>query len=126
MYIFLSNANYNKFFTDEGVYNTYVLDSDYTSWALLLHCAEKSKVPRYLSSFIMSRKSILGINVISYLRDKLPKYDVDLSYMFDMQQENCNVTTSDLPPSVFLGRPAIGNRRHPMKHDHNEDDEDVN
>lgn len=51
-----------------------MLDSDYTSWALLMHCAEKSKSPRYLSSFIMSREESLGVNVISYLREKLPKY----------------------------------------------------
>jgi hypothetical protein len=61
-------------FSDEGVYNTYVLDSDYKSWALLMHCAEKSKSPRYLSSFIMSREANLGGNVISYLREKLPRY----------------------------------------------------
>lgn len=107
------------FFADEGVYNTYVLDSDYTSWALLLHCAEKSKVPRYLSSFIMSREPTLGINVISYLREKLPRYDIDLSYMFDMQQENCNSTT-DLPPSLLFNRPTVENRRHPMKQHHKE------
>ncbi|XP_011340397.2 lopap isoform X1 [Ooceraea biroi] len=61
-------------FPYEGVYNTYVLDSDYKSWALLMHCAEKSKSPRYLSSFIMSREASLGANVISYLREKLPRY----------------------------------------------------
>lgn len=107
-------------FVDEGVYNTYVLDSDYISWALLLHCAEKSKVPRYLSSFIMSRESTLGVNVVSYLRDKLPKYDIDLSYMFDMQQEDCNATITDIPPSILLERPTVENRRHPMKHIHGE------
>ncbi|CAB0042847.1 unnamed protein product [Trichogramma brassicae] len=57
----------------EGVYNTYILDSDYQSWALLMHCAEKSKTPRYLSSFIMSRKTNLTNNVITYLREKLPR-----------------------------------------------------
>ncbi|KAJ8920355.1 hypothetical protein NQ315_005219 [Exocentrus adspersus] len=105
--------------TYEGVYNTYVLDSDYTSWALLLHCAEKSKVPRYLSSFIMSREPDLGVNVKSYLRDKLPRYDIDLTYMFDMSQDDCNSTIpEDLPPGVFLNRPQVVNRRHPMKHQH--------
>ncbi|KAJ8977162.1 hypothetical protein NQ317_003102 [Molorchus minor] len=106
--------------TYEGVYNTYVLDSDYTSWALLLHCAEKSKVPRYLSSFIMSRESKLGINVISYLKEKLPRYDIDLSYMFDMKQDYCNSTDVDLPPGVILNRPEVANRKHPMKHHHEE------
>ncbi|XP_056634829.1 apolipoprotein D [Diorhabda sublineata] len=106
--------------TYEGVYNTYVLDSDYTSWALLLHCAEKSKVPRYLSSFIMSREPILGNNVVSYLRDKLPRYDIDLSYMFDMQQNDCNSTFIDIPPSLLVDRPIMSSRRHPMKHHHGE------
>ena len=110
------------FFSDEGVYNTFVLDSDYTSWALLLHCAEKSKVPRYLSSFIMSREPVLGINVISYLRDKLPRYDIDLSYMFQMTQNDCNSTAlgSDLPPSLIANRLPPSLRRHPMKHHHGE------
>lgn len=99
---------------DEGIYNTYVLDSDYVSWALLLHCAEKSKSPRYLSSFIMSRQPVLGINVISYLRDKLPKYDIDLGYMFDMIQNECDGPKDGLriPPSV------LANRRHPLKSHH--------
>lgn len=65
---------YLRLDVDEGVYNTYILDSDYKSWALLMHCAEKSKSPRYLSSFIMSRERTLGPNVISYLREKLPRY----------------------------------------------------
>ncbi|KAI4499049.1 hypothetical protein M0802_005915 [Mischocyttarus mexicanus] len=62
-------------FPYEEIYNTYILDSDYKTWALLMHCAEKNKSPRYLSSFIMSRKPNLGVNVISYLREKLPKLD---------------------------------------------------
>ncbi|KAJ8937458.1 hypothetical protein NQ314_011847 [Rhamnusium bicolor] len=106
--------------TYEGVYNTYVLDSDYISWALLLHCAEKSKVPRYLSSFIMSKESTLKMNEISYLRDKLPRYDIDLTYMFDMSQTDCNSTIADLPPGVIINRPLVGNRRHPLKHHHDE------
>lgn len=98
------------------------MDSDYTSWALLLHCAEKSKVPRYLSSFIMSREETVGNNVISYLRDKLPRYDIDLGYMFDMPQDDCNarVLPTDLPPAVLAGRIPPDLRRHPMKHHHGE------
>lgn len=96
------------------------MDSDYTSWALLLHCAEKSKVPRYLSSFIMSRDPTVGKNVISYLRDKLPKYDIDLDYMFDMPQTECDsaIPNEDLPPSVLVNRIPPSMRRHPMKHHH--------
>lgn len=96
------------------------MDSDYKSWALLLHCAEKSKVPRYLSSFIMSRDPTLGVNVISYLRDKVPKYDIDVSYMFAIDQENCNGTTQNIPPTLLIARPSLENRRHPMKHHHRE------
>ncbi|KAJ9576295.1 hypothetical protein L9F63_006839, partial [Diploptera punctata] len=108
--------------TNEGVYNTYVLDSDYKSWALLLHCAEKSKSPRYLSSFIMSRKPILETNVITYLREKLPRYDIDLSYMFPMVQNNCSVTNKGLgldPDTVrTIIKQSVSKRRHPMKRVH--------
>jgi len=113
----------------EGVYNTFVLDSDYTSWLLLLHCAEKSKSPRYLSSLILSRNSMLGINVVSYLRDKLPKYKIDLQYMFEMGQSRCDEALNgiEIPPSVLLNMQKNlekkkngnnGKRRHPMHHNH--------
>jgi hypothetical protein len=104
---------------DEGVYNTYVLDSDYKSWALLLHCAEKSKSPRYLSSFIMSRQPILAANVVTYLREKLPRYDIDLAYMFPMTQTNCSVTNKeqglDRDTVKYVIKQSQSNRRHPMK-----------
>ncbi|XP_022903789.2 apolipoprotein D [Onthophagus taurus] len=104
----------------EGVYNTFVLDSDYDSWALLLHCAEKSKSPRYLSSFIMSREAVLGVNVISYLRDKLPRYDIDLTYMFDMSQNDCDISQFELniPQSLIPERKPIYIRKHPLKSHH--------
>ncbi|XP_076238378.1 lipocalin/cytosolic fatty acid-binding protein Karl [Calliopsis andreniformis] len=106
----------------EGVYNTYVLDSDYKSWALLMHCAEQSKTPRYLSSFIMSREQSLGTNVISYLREKLPRYDIDLEYMFPMDQSQCNKTEGSeldrlIPPSVWATR-NYSERKHPLKKKH--------
>jgi len=65
-----------------------VLDWDAT-FALLLHCAEKTGSTRYLSSIMLSRSLKLGPNVVSYLREKLPKYDVDLAYMFPMSQMDC-------------------------------------
>ncbi|XP_076682463.1 lipocalin/cytosolic fatty acid-binding protein Karl [Andrena cerasifolii] len=106
----------------EGVYNTYVLDSDYKSWALLMHCAEQSNTPRYLSSFIMSREPSLGANVISYLREKLPRYDIDLEYMFPMVQSQCNKTEGSemdpfIPP-VVLSRRNYAARNHPLKKKH--------
>lgn len=122
---FFANQTYQQYhnifwvFLDEGVYNTYVLDSDYKSWALLLHCAEKTNVTRYLSSFIMSRKPTLGDNEKAYLRDKLPRYDIDLTYLFDMSQNDCNSTVSDLIPPPIIGiRREPSSRRHPMKHVH--------
>ncbi|XP_069669046.1 apolipoprotein D [Periplaneta americana] len=104
----------------EGVYNTYVLDSDYKSWALLLHCAEKSKSPRYLSSFIMSRKPALAPNVVSYLREKLPRYDIDLAYMFPMTQSNCSASNKEqgLDPDTVRNIIKQSRRRHPMKRVH--------
>ncbi|EZA61950.1 apolipoprotein D isoform X2 [Ooceraea biroi] len=107
-------------FPYEGVYNTYVLDSDYKSWALLMHCAEKSKSPRYLSSFIMSREASLGANVISYLREKLPRYDIDLEYMFPMDQKHCNKTenSEDILLPAFVSTKKSTSRRHPLKRKH--------
>ncbi|XP_076299802.1 lipocalin/cytosolic fatty acid-binding protein Karl isoform X2 [Lasioglossum baleicum] len=106
----------------EGVYNTYVLDSDYKSWALLMHCAEQSKTPRYLSSLIMSRQSSLETNVISYLREKLPRYDIDLEYMFPMDQQLCNKTSTSemdllIPPSL-MSRKHYSERKHPLRKKH--------
>lgn len=68
----------------------------------------------------MSRQPLLGINVISYLRDKLPRYDIDLTYMFDMTQNECDVpqTGIDIPPSVLVNRLPPGLRRHPLKGHH--------
>lgn len=67
----------------------------------------------------MSRKQTVGKNVISYLRDKLPRYDIDLSYMFDMPQIDCDSTAvGDIPPPLLLNRIPPTSRRHPMKHHH--------
>lgn len=77
-------------YLDEGVYNTYVIDTDYENWALIMHCAEKKKYPRYLSALMMSRTLGLGTNVKVFLREKLPKYNIDLDYMFEVRQDNCD------------------------------------
>lgn len=69
----------------------------------------------------MSREPTLGFNVISYLRDKLPRYDIDLGFMFNMTQTDCNCTNlENIPPSLLanMDRSQIGDRRHPMKHIH--------
>ena len=75
-------------YLDEGVYNTYVIDYLNDEWALLMHCAEKKKNSRYLSALMLSRKSSLGTNVKSFLREKLPQYQIDLDYMFEVRQDN--------------------------------------
>ncbi|XP_017029127.1 uncharacterized protein Karl [Drosophila kikkawai] len=73
----------------EGVYNTYVLDTDYDTWGLVMHCAEKKKHPRYLSALLLARKTSLADNEISFLRGKLPQ-DIDKSFMFDIGQGSCD------------------------------------
>lgn len=55
-------------FSDEGIYNTYVIDTDYREWALIMHCAEKPKSNRYLSALMLSRTPSVGVNVINFLR----------------------------------------------------------
>lgn len=74
---------------DEGVYNTYVIDTDYDNWALIMHCAEKKKFPRYLSALMMSRSQTLGNNVKVFLREKLPNYNIDLDFFFDVKHDDC-------------------------------------
>jgi len=108
--------------TYEGVYNTYVLDSDYKEWCLLLHCAEKSKSPRYLSSLMMSRTPELPVNVISFLRDKLPRYDITLDYMFPMKQTNCADPSKELHYATKKKKsdedeqpPKKQGKKHPLK-----------
>ncbi|CAO1380455.1 unnamed protein product [Diamesa serratosioi] len=74
----------------EGIYNTYVIDTDYENWSLIMHCAEKKRNPRYLSALLMSRTPLLGNNVKVFLREKLPKYNIDLNYLFELQHSDCN------------------------------------
>ncbi|KAG7309584.1 hypothetical protein JYU34_004048 [Plutella xylostella] len=74
----------------DGIYNTYVLDTEYKTWALLLHCAEQREGARYLSAFVLSRSTTLPKNVMAYLRDKLPRYDVDVKYVFPISHEACS------------------------------------
>jgi apolipoprotein D and lipocalin family protein len=75
---------------DEGIYSTYILDLYADEWALLMHCAEKKRESRYLSALMMSRTPTLGSNVKAFLREKLPQYNIDLDYMFDVKHEECD------------------------------------
>ncbi|CAG4964669.1 unnamed protein product [Colias eurytheme] len=76
--------------TYDGIYNTYVLDTEYKTWALLLHCAEQREGARYLTAFVLSRTTGLPKNVMAYLRDKLPRYDVDINYVFPISHKSCS------------------------------------
>ncbi|XP_014255029.1 uncharacterized protein LOC106669804 [Cimex lectularius] len=101
--------------TYEGVYNTYVLDCDQNEWGLLLHCAEKPKSPRYLTSLMLSRNTTLPPSVTSFLRDKLPRYDISLAYMFDMSQNNCedpmkNLHYASKKPKSRKGKHPLGRK----------------
>lgn len=109
----------------QGVYNTYVLDSDYETWALLLHCAEQTGSLRYLSSFILSRTPGLPANVQAYLRDKLTRYAIDLDYMFPMSQDDCDhlvdiegLMASSPEKRAPPPRPPRPPRKHPMQRSH--------
>ncbi|XP_014243737.1 apolipoprotein D-like [Cimex lectularius] len=97
----------------EGIYNTYVLDCNDSSWSLLLHCAEKRKSPRYLTSLLLSRNTTLPQGVISFLRDKLPRYDINLDYMFDMTQSNCEEPTKNL--HYASKKTKSSKAKHPLK-----------
>lgn len=113
-------------FADQGVYNTYVLDSDYVTWALLLHCAEQTGSLRYLSSFILSRTKDLPHNVQAYLRDKLTRYAIDLDFMFPMSQDDCSLVDIAGPvegPVEAPHRPhrlhrPHKSRKHPLQRHH--------
>lgn len=54
-----------------------------------MHCAEKKKHSRYLSALMMSRTTTLGFNVKVFLREKLPKYNIDLDFMFEVRHDDC-------------------------------------
>lgn len=54
-----------------------------------MHCAEKKKYSRYLSALMMSRTKALGSNVKAFLREKLPKYKIDLDFFFDIRHDDC-------------------------------------
>ncbi|XP_041989053.1 uncharacterized protein LOC121740429 [Aricia agestis] len=88
--------------TYDGIYNTYVLDTEYKTWSLLLHCAEQREGARYLSAFVLSRNTTLPKNVMAYLRDKLPRYDVDVNYVFPIKHDDCSDKTARADDTPIL------------------------
>ncbi|KAF6213298.1 hypothetical protein GE061_011016 [Apolygus lucorum] len=97
------------------MYNTYILDCDNNEWALLLNCAEKPKSPRYLTSLMISKTPNLAPGVVSFLRDKLPKYDITLDYMFEMKQENCEDPSKNLHYASASQPAKTKKGKHPLK-----------
>lgn len=64
----------------------------------------------------MSRKSTLPVNVIAFLRDKLPRYDVDLQYLFDMDQHDCSMSHVPQFYQAIKNMKHPHATKHPMKH----------
>lgn len=61
-----------------------------------MHCAEKKKYPRYLSALMLSRTPTLGHNVKVFLREKLPKYNIDLDFFFEVRHDVCDGGISNM------------------------------
>lgn len=85
--------------TDRGIYNTYVIDTDYTTWLLLLHCSDPQPNKKYLSAFVFSRKPVLDKMTIAYLVEKLGGYTIELEYLFPVNQTEC---LSDLEREAMI------------------------
>jgi hypothetical protein len=86
------NLKRNKFcFTDVGVYNTDVVDTDHNSWLILLHCSDGELLndKKFLSTFVLSRTPYLDIMTMRYLADKVALYGVDPQYLFPVNQTFC-------------------------------------
>jgi hypothetical protein len=96
--------NLQNEFSDQGIYNTDVIDTDYSNWLLLLHCSDPEPNKKFLSSFVLSRTPNLDKMTTDYLKEKVGFYDVDLSYLFFVNQTNCfGVGPLDLAPVAYQG-----------------------
>ncbi|CAG7716857.1 unnamed protein product [Allacma fusca] len=73
----------------KGVYNTDVVDTDYDNWLLLLHCSDTDSSKKFLSTFILGRQPQLDVMTTNYLRDKAGQFQVDLEYLFPVNQTRC-------------------------------------
>jgi len=73
----------------KGVYNTDVVDTDHNSWLILLHCSDPESEKKFLSTFVLSRTPYMDSVTTNYLRDKVTAYDVNLDYLFPVNQTFC-------------------------------------
>lgn len=92
------------FRTDEGIYNTYIIDTDSKAWALIMHCAEKSRSPRYLSALLLSREKSLGTNVVNFLR-----LDFAFDYVYLLMRK---LSILPAPPPFTINQREIATLRH--------------
>lgn len=74
---------------DKGVYNTDVIDTDYSSWLILLHCSDPESEKKFLSTFVLSRTAYIDRLVTEYLREKIGHYNVPMEYLFPVNQTFC-------------------------------------
>ena len=90
LFFFICNAfEVYLIYLDRGIYNTDVVDTDYDNWLLLLHCSDPEPNQKFLSTFVLSRSPSLDKTTLDYLREKVGYYDVDLNYLFPVNQTHC-------------------------------------
>jgi len=73
----------------KGVYNTDVVDTDHSSWLILLHCSDPEEEKKFLSTFVLSRVPFVTRLMMDYLREKVTAYDVNSNYLFPVNQTFC-------------------------------------
>lgn len=71
------------------MYNTDVIDTDYTSWLILLHCSDPESEKKFLSTFVLSRTAYIDRTTTEYLREKIGNYNVPMEYLFSVNQTFC-------------------------------------
>lgn len=74
---------------DKGAYNTDVIDTDYVSWLILLHCSDPESEKKFLSTFVLSRAPYIDKMTTDYLREKIGQYKVPMEYLFPVNQTFC-------------------------------------
>jgi hypothetical protein len=65
------------------------VDTDHSSWLILLHCSDPEAEKKFLSTFVLSRVPYVDKLTTEYLREKISAYDIDLEYLFPVNQTFC-------------------------------------
>lgn len=66
-----------------------MIDTDYTSWLILLHCSDPESEKKFLSTFVLSRTAYIDRTTTEYLREKIGNYNVPMEYLFSVNQTFC-------------------------------------